>query len=157
LILTKCVELLFGQFFFINSSGHPGRRRRWISKKNLGSFAKLSPQKTGDRCYDFWNIFAEKSGENIGVFSQITASSSKNLILTLVFEKTPFLSEIWQKSLKIVIVTSIQGAMSFIVVNGTWKKTTKLVSEKNLRKKSWHEIFFFDLNVISSESYFLFK
>jgi hypothetical protein len=31
----------------------------------------------GDRCYDFKNSFAEKYGENIGVFSQTTVTFCK--------------------------------------------------------------------------------
>jgi hypothetical protein len=38
-------------------------------------------------CYDFRNIFAKKIGEKIGVFTQTTASFSKNWIITMVFEK----------------------------------------------------------------------
>jgi hypothetical protein len=34
----------------------------------------------------------------------------KILIITLVFEKTPFFAENWQKSQKIVIITSTPGA-----------------------------------------------
>jgi hypothetical protein len=42
----------------------------------------------GDRCYYYLNIFAEKFGENIGVFAETTASFfTKKLIKTLVFEK----------------------------------------------------------------------
>jgi hypothetical protein len=48
--------------------------------------------KIRDRCYDFKNIFAEKFGENIGVFSQTTASFCKNVIIKLVFEKNAIFS-----------------------------------------------------------------
>jgi hypothetical protein len=41
-----------------------------------------------DRCYDLkTNIFAEKFGEKIAVFSQNKAKLCKNLIITLVFGK----------------------------------------------------------------------
>jgi hypothetical protein len=66
---------------------------------------------TWDRCYDFKNSFAkkigEKIGEKIGVLTQNKAKLCKNLIITLVFEKNAkFFDENWQKSLKIVIITS---------------------------------------------------
>jgi hypothetical protein len=63
-----------------------------------------------DRCYDFLNIFAENFSENIGVFALTTASFCKNVIITLVFEKNAnFFAENWQKSQKIVIITSTPG------------------------------------------------
>jgi hypothetical protein len=56
---------------------------------------------TRDRCYDFLNIFAKNFGENIGVLDL------KQSIITLVFEKNAnFFAEIFQKSQKIVIITS---------------------------------------------------
>jgi hypothetical protein len=55
----------------------------------------------------FLNIFAEKIGENIGVFAQTTATFCKNVIITLVFEKNAnFFAENGQNSQKIVIITS---------------------------------------------------
>jgi hypothetical protein len=63
-----------------------------------------------DRCYDFWNIFAKNFGENIGILTQNKAKLCKILIITLVFEKTAnFFAENWQKSQKIVIITSTPG------------------------------------------------
>jgi hypothetical protein len=63
-----------------------------------------------DRCYDFLNIFAEKFSEKIGVFDSNKAKICKILIITLVFEKNAnFFAEIWQKSQKIVIITSTPG------------------------------------------------
>jgi hypothetical protein len=60
-----------------------------------------------DRCYDFLNIFAEKF---CVFFAKNKAKFSKNWILTLVFEKNAsFFAEKWQKSLKIVILTSTPG------------------------------------------------
>jgi hypothetical protein len=61
---------------------------------------------TWGRCYDFKNIF-EKNGEKVSFFAQTTVSFCKNLIITLVFEKSAiFFAENWQKSQKIVIITS---------------------------------------------------
>jgi hypothetical protein len=39
------------------------------------------------QCYDFWNIFAEKIGGKMALFTPTTASFCKNLIITLFFEK----------------------------------------------------------------------
>jgi hypothetical protein len=64
-----------------------------------------------------FNKFGEKFSENIGVFcsNYCTANFCKNLILTLVFEKNAnFFTENWQKSHKIVIITSIPGFTFFI-------------------------------------------
>jgi hypothetical protein len=55
-------------------------------------------------------FFAKKFSENIGFFAQSTASFCKNLIITLVFEKNAnFFAANWQKSQKIVIITSSPG------------------------------------------------
>jgi hypothetical protein len=46
-----------------------------------------------DRCYDFLNIFAEKFSKKMAFLTQNKAKFSKNLIITLVFEKkTPIIS-----------------------------------------------------------------
>jgi hypothetical protein len=58
---------------------------------------------TWDRCYDFKNIFAEKFKTKI----LLLLVFAKIVIITLVFEKnTNFFAENWQKSQKIVIITS---------------------------------------------------
>jgi hypothetical protein len=49
--------------------------------------AKMSITIARDRCYDFLNIFAEKFGKNIGVFSTNYSQFCKKNIITLVFEK----------------------------------------------------------------------
>jgi hypothetical protein len=55
-------------------------------------------------------FFAKKICENIGVFAQTTASFCKNLIITLIFEKSAnCFAEDWEKSQKIVIITSTPG------------------------------------------------
>jgi hypothetical protein len=60
-----------------------------------------------DRCYDFLNIFAENLAKNLALFAQNKAKLCKNWIITLVFEKNANLfAENWQKSQKIVIITS---------------------------------------------------
>jgi hypothetical protein len=60
---------------------------------------------------DFKNIFAKNFSENIGVFAQTTASFCKIVIITLVFEKNAnFFAENWQKSPKILIITSTPGS-----------------------------------------------
>jgi hypothetical protein len=61
-----------------------------------------------DRCYDFCNIFTKKFGEKLAFLTQNEAKLWKNLIITLVFEKNAnFLAGNWQKSQKIVIITSV--------------------------------------------------
>jgi hypothetical protein len=60
-----------------------------------------------DRCYDFLNIFAETFGDKIGVLYTKQSKLLKKLIIPLVFEKNAnFFTEDWQKSQKIVIITS---------------------------------------------------
>jgi hypothetical protein len=77
-----------------------------------GSVAQVS-----DVCNEFLNIFAKffklifkyfrKKWQKIGVFTQNKAKLCKNLIMTLVFEKNAnFMAEKFQKSPKIVIITS---------------------------------------------------
>jgi hypothetical protein len=63
---------------------------------------------TKDQCYDFLNIFAEKFSKNIfAFFAQTTASFCKNCDNNIgVSEKRPFFAENWQKSQKIVFITS---------------------------------------------------
>jgi hypothetical protein len=63
---------------------------KWLDQ--FVDFAKLG--------YDFKNIFA---GKNWRFLAQTTASFWKNLIITLVFEN-------WQKSPKILIITSTPGS-----------------------------------------------
>jgi hypothetical protein len=57
-------------------------------------------------CNDFQKVFARKNlAKKLPFFAQTTARFCKNMIVKLVFEKTPFFAEKWQKSLKIVIIT----------------------------------------------------
>jgi hypothetical protein len=68
---------------------------------------------TGDRCYDFKNIFAEKNCKKLAFLTQSKAKLCKILIMTLVFEKNAnFFAENWEKSQKIVIITSIPGLLT---------------------------------------------
>jgi hypothetical protein len=58
----------------------------------------------------FSNIFDKNFSKNIGVFAQTTASFCERLIIKLVHEKNAnFFAENWQKSQKIVIITSTPG------------------------------------------------
>jgi hypothetical protein len=60
-----------------------------------------------DRCHDFLNIFADKFCEKMAFFAQNKAKLCKNWFITLGFEKNAnFFAENWQKSQKIVIITS---------------------------------------------------
>jgi hypothetical protein len=64
----------------------------------------------------FFYIFAEKFGEKIAFFAQITASFCKNFIITLVAEKNAnFFAENWQKLPKIVIITSTPDSKFFMI------------------------------------------
>jgi hypothetical protein len=56
-------------------------------------------------------IFWPKNlAKNLAFFAQTTLCFCKNLIITLVFEKNAnFFAENWQKSQKIVIITSTPG------------------------------------------------
>jgi hypothetical protein len=47
---------------------------------------------TWDRCYDFLNILAEKFSKKMAFLTQNKAKLCKNLIITLVFDKTPIFS-----------------------------------------------------------------
>jgi hypothetical protein len=47
---------------------------------------------TRDRCYEFLNIIAKKMAKILAFLTQIKAKLCKNLIITLVFEKTPIFS-----------------------------------------------------------------
>jgi hypothetical protein len=68
----------------------------------------VSTELAWDRCYDFLNIFAETICEKLAFLTQNKAKLFKNLIITLVFEKNAnFFAENCQKSLKIVIITSV--------------------------------------------------
>jgi hypothetical protein len=66
---------------------------------------------TRDRCYDFLNISAENFSENIVVFclnyTKFLHKFDHNIVF---FEKRQFFAENWQKSQKIVIITSTPGA-----------------------------------------------
>jgi hypothetical protein len=54
--------------------------------------------------------FGKRFWQKIGVFSQNKAKLCENWIITLVFEKNAnFFAENWQKSQKIVIITSTPG------------------------------------------------
>jgi hypothetical protein len=68
---------------------------------------------------------AEIFGENIGVFSSHCCLILKKMIITLVFEKNAkFFAENWQKSQKIVIVTSTPG-IGFSACTGNWRESEK--------------------------------
>jgi hypothetical protein len=55
-------------------------------------------------------IFAKNFGKNIGVFCSNYCYFCKNIIIILAFEKNAnFFAENWQKSQKIVIITSTPG------------------------------------------------
>jgi hypothetical protein len=73
--------------------------------------ARSRNERTRDRCYDFKNIFAEKLSHKMAVLTQNKAKfRKKKLIITLVLEKTAnFFAENWEKSQKIVIITSTPG------------------------------------------------
>jgi hypothetical protein len=69
---------------------------------------------TRDQCYDFKNIFAEKFSEKIGVFYSKQTQILKKLIITLVFKKNAnFFAQNWEKSQKIVIITSAPDWANF--------------------------------------------
>jgi hypothetical protein len=53
------------------------------------------------------NIFAEKFGEEIGIFPDTTACFAKKLSITLVFviNANTYFAENWQKSQKLVIIS----------------------------------------------------
>jgi hypothetical protein len=64
----------------------------------------LASSVTRDRCYDFKNIFAEKSGKKFAFLIQNKAKLCKILIIKLAFEKNAkFFAEHCQKSQIIVI------------------------------------------------------
>jgi hypothetical protein len=53
---------------------------------------------TGDRCYDFLNILAEKFSKKLAFFTQNKAKFWKSMIITLVFKKNAnFFAENWKK------------------------------------------------------------
>jgi hypothetical protein len=55
-------------------------------------------------------FFPQNLAKILAFFAQTTASFCKNVIITLVFEKTAnFFAENWQKSLKIATITSTPG------------------------------------------------
>jgi hypothetical protein len=82
--------------------------------------------KSRDRCYDFLNIFGEKFSEKLAFLAQNKAKLFKILIITLVFAKNAnFFAENWQKSQKLVIITSTPGLgnfRSFFEAIGRFKK-----------------------------------
>jgi hypothetical protein len=61
-----------------------------------------------DRCYDFRNIFAKEIG---GKNQRFWLNLLLNLTKTLVFEKNGNFFADWQKSPKIVIITSTLGSL----------------------------------------------
>jgi hypothetical protein len=66
-----------------------------------------------DRCYDFLNIFAVIFCKKWAFLTQNKVKFFKKLIITLVFEKNAnFCAENWEKSQKIVIITSTPGLNS---------------------------------------------
>jgi hypothetical protein len=59
----------------------------------------------------FFKYFRRKILRKMAFFAQNKAKLCKNLIITLVYEKNAiFFAEKWQKSQKIVIITSTPGA-----------------------------------------------
>jgi hypothetical protein len=58
----------------------------------------------------FETFSPKKFGDKLALFTKTAASFGKNLIITTVCEKSAkFYAEKWQKSQKIVIITSTQG------------------------------------------------
>jgi hypothetical protein len=67
----------------------------------------LSVMVTRGRCYDFKNIFDEKNCEKLAFLTRNNAKLCKFLIIKLDFEENAnFSTKNWQKSQKIVIITS---------------------------------------------------
>jgi hypothetical protein len=77
------------------------------SKVGLCSTKSFSGKaaKSGHRCYDFLNIFAEKFGKNLVFLTQNKAKMCKILIITLFLRKTPIF----------VIIISAPGFCSLTV------------------------------------------
>jgi hypothetical protein len=68
-------------------------------------------RETRDRCYDVMKHF----GEKLAFGAQTKGNFEEKVIITLVFKKNAnFSAEIWQKSQKIVIITSVP--LSFATV-----------------------------------------
>jgi hypothetical protein len=81
-----------------------------IFKKTIQS--KHSPIRSiWDRCYDFFKYFRRKKlREKLAFLTQNKAKLCKIVIITLVSDKNAnFFAENWQKSQKIVIITSTPG------------------------------------------------
>jgi hypothetical protein len=100
-----------------------------------------SVYRTRDQCYDFKNIFAEKFGEKIVFLLKTKLNVGKNWTIILVFEKNA--TKNWQKSQKIVIITSTPVGQSpsdkFRKVRGqatiTWTKfSSRKISNGPIRK-----------------------
>jgi hypothetical protein len=69
---------------------------------------------TGNRSYDFLNIFAKKFGEKMAFLLKTKLNFEKKLIITLVFKKNAnFFAENWGKSQKIVIITSVPDECAY--------------------------------------------
>jgi hypothetical protein len=82
-------------------------QEKWTSSSDMERGGKI-----WDRCYDFLkNICRKIRPKKLAFFTQNKANFLKNSIITLVFEKNAnFFAENWQKSQKIVIITSTPGA-----------------------------------------------
>jgi hypothetical protein len=67
----------------------------------------------------FFNIFAKKSAKKMAFLTQNKVKLCKILIITLVFEKNAnFFAKNWQKSQKIVIITSTPDWANFRLLGG---------------------------------------
>jgi hypothetical protein len=66
-----------------------------------------------------FQIFSPKIlAKILAFFAQTAATFCKNLIITLVFEKNAnFFAENWQKSQKIMIITSAPGELCIAVIS----------------------------------------
>jgi hypothetical protein len=85
------------------------------NENSVTKYNSIASRVTRDRCYEFKNIFAEKFSKNIGDFLlKLQLVFAKIVIITLVFEKNAkFLAENWQKTPKIVIITSTPDWANF--------------------------------------------
>jgi uncharacterized membrane protein YhaH (DUF805 family) len=87
-------------------SGHPVSGLQYQGP--MWAILKKLIRSPWDRCYDFFNILAEKFCEKMAFLTRNKAKLCKNLVITLVFEKNAnFFAENCQKSPKIVIITSV--------------------------------------------------
>jgi hypothetical protein len=104
------------QYFYhllIHNRTNLSTRRKIICKKHYLHFTLSSNESTStsrDRWYDFKNILPKKLAKILAFFAQTNASFCKKMIITLVFYKNAnIFAENWQKSHKIVIITSTPG------------------------------------------------